>query len=246
MHGGYQKMKSKQISRFWQRDVYNLVILGSALFIVLTLIAMFTFPGGTRVDPGVRGYSFFRNFFSELGFLHTRSGTPNLVSAALFFTGLFAAGIGLVLFCLAFPQFFTSTKTARVFSLLGSFFGILSGLCFIGVAFTPADIQRGWHIFFVLWAFRLFPVAVFCYVFAIFFQPGYPKRYAWLFIGFGLLLVAYILLLEKGPKPSTVNGLIIQVTGQKIIAYASIFSILIQSLGAKREAARQAVFNQNG
>ena len=151
----------KRTGRFWQRDVFNLVILGSALFIVLTLIAMFTFPGGTRVDPGVRGYSFFRNFFSELGFLHTRSGTPNTASAALFFTGLFAAGGGLVLFCMAFPQFFTNTKTARVFSLLGSFFGILAGLCFIGVAFTPADIRSGWHIIFVLWAFRLFPAAVF-------------------------------------------------------------------------------------
>jgi len=106
------------------------------------------------------------------------------------------------------------------------------------VSFTPADIRLGWHITFVLWAFRLFPVAVFFYVIAIFSQPGYPRRYATLLIGFGLLLVAYILLLEKGPKPSTLNGLVIQVTGQKIIGYASILSILIQAIGAKKYSAR--------
>jgi len=145
-----------------------------------------------------------------------------------------------VLFFLAFPQFFKDTRTARITSLLGSFFGILSGLCFIGVACTPADIQQGCHITFVLWAFRLFPVAVFFYVLAIFFQPGYPKRYAYLLIGFGLLLVAYILLLEKGPETSTASGLVIQVTGQKIIVYASIVSILIQAVGAKRAADREA------
>jgi len=233
-------MKRAQSSDFWHGRVFNLVIIGSALFILLTLIAMFTFPGGTRVDPGVKGYSFFRNFFSELGYLHTRSGAPNTVSAALFFTGLFTAGSGLVLFFLAFPQFFTGTQAARLSSRLGSFFGVVSGLCFIGVAFTPADIRLSWHILFVLWAFRLFPVAVFFYGLAIFFQPGYPKRYAYLLIGFGVLLVAYILLLEKGPKPSTANGLIIQVTGQKIIGYASILSILIQAVGAKRVAAAKA------
>lgn len=238
-------MHREKASDFWHERVFSLVILGSGLYIGLTLIAMLTFPGGMRVDPGAKGYSFFRNFFSELGYLHTRSGAPNTVSALLFFIGLFAAGSGLVLFCLAFPQFFTSIKAARISSLLGSFFGILSGLCFIGVAFTPADIHTGWHITFVLWAFRLFPAAVFCYVFAIFFRPGYPKRYAYLLIGFGMLLVAYILLLEKGPKPSTSSGLIIQVTGQKIIAYASIFSILIQALGAKRIAAMQAYTVKN-
>jgi hypothetical protein len=214
--------------------LYNLVILGSGLFILLTLVAMFTFPGGTQVDPAARGYSFFRNFFSELGYLHTRSGEANPVSAILFFVSLLSAGSGLVLFSLIFPSLFRSTLVGRVTGFLGGFFGILSGLCFVGVAFTPADVLKDWHIFFVLWAFRLFPVGVFFFAIAIFSEPGYPKRYAFLLIGFGVLLVAYIGLLENGPSPSTPDGLIIQVTGQKVISYASILSVLLQAAGAKR------------
>jgi hypothetical protein len=214
--------------------LYNLIILGCGLFILLTLVAMFTFPGGTQLNPSARGYSFFRNFFSELGYLHTRSGEANPLSAVLFFVGLLSAGSGLVLFSLIFPSLFRSTPLGRVAGFLGRLFGILSGICFIGVAFTPADVFKDWHIFFVLWAFRLFPVAVFFFSIAIFSEPGYPRRYAYLFIGFGALLLAYIWLLENGPSPSTLNGLIIQVTGQKIISYASISSVLLQAVGAKR------------
>ena len=218
--------------------LYNLIILGCGIFILLTLVAMFTFPGGTQVNPTTRGYSFFRNFFSELGYLRTRSGEANPLSAVLFFVGLFSAGSGLVLFSSIFPLLFRSTQTGQVSGWLGRVFGILAGFCFVGVAFTPADVFKDWHIFFVLWAFRLFPVGVFFFSIAIFSEPGYPRRYACLFIGFGLLLVAYIWLLENGPSPSTLNGLIIQVTGQKVISYASILCILLQAAGAKRYAQR--------
>jgi hypothetical protein len=214
--------------------LYDLVILGSGIFIFLTLIAMFTFPGGTQLNPAARGYSFFHNFFSELGYLRTRSGEANPVSALLFFIGLLSAGSGLVLFSLIFPALFRSSIIGRVAGFLGSIFGLLSGICFIGVAFTPADVFKDWHIFFVLWAFRLFPVGVFFFAIAIFSEPGYPNKYACLLIGFGVWLVTYIWLLENGPSPSTPGGLLIQVTGQKIIGYASILSVLLQAEGAKR------------
>ena len=42
------------------------------------------------------------------------------------------------------------------------------------------------------------------------------------------------MLIFAGPRSETPQGLLIQVTGQKIIAYASIISVLIQSLGALR------------
>ena len=68
------------------------------------------------------------------------------------------------------------------------------------------------------------------YVLAIFFQPSYPNLYAYLLIDFGLPLVAYILLLEKGLEASTASGLVIQVTGQKIIVSAFIVSLLLNRL----------------
>ena len=117
-------------------------------------------------------------------------------------------------------------------SLIGSILGGLAGISFMGIAFTPADIARPGHVFFVMWAFRLFPLAVLFYVPVLFMDKSYPKVYAWVFAVFCLMLIGYYLLMTNGPSFTSPEGLVIQVVGQKGISYASILSIGIQSLGA--------------
>jgi hypothetical protein len=112
--------------------------------------------------------------------------------------------------------------------------GVLSALCFIGVAFTPADLWLAPHKEFVMWAFRLFPAAVLCYTIAMF-RVSYPRLYAYELIAFFVLLVAYMLLLEFGPDIKTYSGMVIQAVGQKIIVYASIISVMIQARGARQQ-----------
>jgi hypothetical protein len=218
----------------WQP--FSLVMIGCALFVVLTAVAMFFYPGGTYADPSASRYSFFTNFFSELGLTVTRRGEPNTISAILWFVAMAMAGAGLVLFFIAFRQFFSGSRQGSVLSGLGSVVGVFSGICFVGVAFTPADVFLGAHVRFVLWAFQAFPLAAILYAVAILREPAYPKRYAWAFLGFGALLGLYVVLLMTGPGQNTRQGLMIQATGQKVIVYASIVSIFIQAHGAKRIA----------
>jgi hypothetical protein len=68
----------------------------------------------------------------------------------------------------------------------------------------------------------------------MFVDRHYPKVYAWVFAVFCLMLIGYYLLITNGPDFTSPQGLVIQSVGQKIIAYASIISIFIQSLGAYR------------
>lgn len=226
------------MSRFWQRDVFWLVVAACVQFVLLTTMAMLCYAGGTHTEPTAPGYSFFRNFFSDLGLTRTHGGRPNTTSAVLFFIALTVAGSGLVLFFLAFPRFFTGSPLNKVLSRVGSVFGVLSGLCFIGVAFTPANLYLPVHAQFVLRAFQAFPVAVTFYVAAILCQRDYPRRFALIFALFAVLLIAYLFLLTRGPSSRTPEGLVIQATGQKIIVYASVVSILIQSLGALKVGRR--------
>jgi hypothetical protein len=142
----------------------------------------------------------------------------------------------LVLFFIAFRQFFTGSRWGRVLSGLGSAFGVFSGICFVGVGFTPANVFLGAHQRFVLWAFQAFPLAAILYAAALFREPAYPKRYAWAFLGFAALLALYVVLLMAGPGRDSREGLVIQVVGQKIIVYASLLTIFIQAHGAKRSA----------
>ena len=109
----------------------------------------------------------------------------------------------------------------------------LAGLCFIGVAMTPADMYLSTHIAFTKWAFRLFPLAALLYSVVIFRSPDFPARFGWVFLGFAVLLIGYILLLEFGPSPKSDAGLTIQVAGQKVIVYATILSVMVVAIGAR-------------
>ena len=216
----------------WGNRPFQVVMWGCGQFIVLTVIAMLVYPGGSRSNPGTTGYTFFENFFSELGFTVTRSGAPNPVAAPLFFIALTMAGLGLVFFFVVFPQFFWDQRILKTLSILGSIFGVVSGLAYVGIAFTPANLRPEPHLRFVLLAFRAFLPAVVFYLAAILLNPDYPNRYAAIYAGFAILLAAYILLITYGPGVDTAKGVMIQATGQKIIVYAAILTIFVQSWGA--------------
>jgi len=214
------------------RHLYLVIAIGCALFVVLTFVAMLTYAGGSVDNHAASGYSFTHSFLSNLGMLTALSGEPNWVSAALFFFSLSLAGFCLVIFFIIFPRLFQSSRLQRVLCLIGSIFGVLAGICFVGIAFAPADIARPAHVQFVMRAFQLFPLAVLFYVPVLFMDKRYPKAYAWVFTIFCLMLIGYYLLMTHGPSFTSSGGLVVQVVGQKVIAYASILSIGIQSLGA--------------
>ena len=228
------------ISRWGQRP-FQFTVLACLQFIVLTALAMLLYPGGSQADHTSRGYSFFGNFFSDLGLTVTASGARNIPSFVLFVVALTLAGLGLVWFFVAAPSLFWQPdavdrlrKSMRLLAVLGSLFGVISGLCFVGVAFTPANLFRGAHIGFVLTAFEAFPVAAACYALAVWLHPAYPRRYFWAYLAFTLLLAGYVGLMFSGPPPNSAEGIMVQATGQKAIAYAAIVCMLIQSYGAQR------------
>ncbi len=219
--------------RSWRQQVFSLIMIGCLLFVALTFVAMWFYPGGTFADPTASGYSFFTNFLSELGLTRTRTGQPNTVSAILWFTALTMGGAGLVLFFLAFAQFFSDSRSGKILSGIGSIFGVISGICLVGVAFTPANLYLQAHMAFMMCAFVALPVAVLCYAVAILRERGYPNQYGFVFVAFATLLVLYVVLLTARQESDSLEGLMIQATGQKVIVYATIISIFIQAHGAR-------------
>ncbi len=216
-------------STFWQKNVFHYVFIGCGLFVLLTVIAMFTYPGGLYTGEMTTHYDFFHNFFSDLGRIRVEDGRSNIASAILFFFALTIAGVGLILFFIAFRDFFKTDPAGNVLSLIGTIIGVASGLCFVGIAFAPYDLFFNIHLQLVYWAFRTFFITVSLYAYVIFRQNNYPRRYGWIFAAFAIFLAAYIGLLEFGPEASTASGLVIQATGQKIIVYVSIISAMAQS-----------------
>jgi hypothetical membrane protein len=227
---------------FWTKTAFQIVIGCILAFIALTTLAMFIYPGGTSADKTTTGYQFFTNFFSDLGRTVAHNGAPNGVASLLFTVAMISAGSGLALFFVAFARFFTRPVWMRVVSLIATAIGVFTGLCFIGVGFTPANVSGPAHGLFVLSAFTAFLVTAVLYSVVILADRGYPNRYAWPFVVFAALLAAYLYLITQRPQIADLPQVVIQATGQKIIVYASLISILLQSVAAQRVATHSASY----
>ncbi|MCL7454639.1 MAG: hypothetical protein M8467_16490 [Anaerolineae bacterium] len=236
------------IWRAWGKRPFRFGLFAAAQLIVLTVTGMLLYPGGTVADPESPGYDFFRNFFSDLGRTVSPGGEPNTASALLFFVALTVAGLGLASYFVAALQFFWQGRLLRVLGFLGAVAGLASGLSFVGVALTPANLRLGAHGWFVGMAFRTFLAAVLFHLAAILLHRLYPKVYAAVYGVFAALLAAYLWLLFEGPRPGTTAGVTIQATGQKIIVYAALLCVLVQSYGTMRlyEAQANAAENRGG
>ena len=71
--------------KFW--TVY-LIRFVSIYFIVSVFIASFLYPGGNIFDPNQVGYSFSKNYLSDLGGYMSRSGEINFLSSFIFNTSI--------------------------------------------------------------------------------------------------------------------------------------------------------------
>jgi hypothetical protein len=210
---------------------YRFVIAACAVFFVLSIAAMVLYPGGRLGDAQSAGYAFFSNFFSDLGQTHTHSGQSNLPSLVLFCCALAAVAAGMSAFFIAFTTFFARTpRFARLAVRSGAVAGCASALCFLGVAATPWNLALRAHNAFVMWAFEAFLLAVVCDIAAVLATRNVPRRFAAVFALFALVLASYIILLMLGPRLDTPAGAAIQATGQKVVVYASMLTILVQAL----------------
>ena len=73
----------------WKRWAYILSMVGCAQFIFFTFLGMIFYAGGTYKDPSIEGYSFFMNFFSDIGRTVAHSDESNLPAFVFFSLAFF-------------------------------------------------------------------------------------------------------------------------------------------------------------
>lgn len=219
----------------WRKWVYQAMMIALVGFIVLTTVAMLLYRGGNAFDKTAVSYVFTQNFFSDLGMSISYLGEPKLLTMVLFMIALGGTGLGLIGYSLASPCFFRQTAVSHWSARIGSVFGLLSGLSYIGIAFTPSNLHLEPHKLFVLTAFSGFLITAVFYTIAILFTQTYPNQYAYAYSFFAVALAFYVWFILYGPSFDTAKGALIQVTAQKLIVYTAIFSMMIQAYGAQQQ-----------
>ncbi len=131
--------------------------IGSIQFIVISIIAMFFYGGGTPWDPSAEGYTFWQNFLSDLGRTIAYNGVENTVSSPLFNFCLGMYGVTLVLFYSASFRLFST-----LLGYLITIAGIISGIGMFIIALAPDNILPDLHMQGVwIWALSLLVVSIF-------------------------------------------------------------------------------------
>ncbi len=215
-------------------DIFYIIKLprySMIIFIVLNIIAMFMYAGGNMNDYNQDGYSFVKNFFSDLGRRYSLAGESNLISCILFNLSLSIVGLTFITLFYKAKSIFLEYK---LLIFLATFFGVYSGVSYIGVALTPADLYLEAHIFFAHWAFRSLFAASILYSILIFKTDGFKNKYAYAFIVFGFMVLFYVLYSEvflDDPRLNP-NVLVKHVVAQKMVAFWILFAVYIYSVGA--------------
>lgn len=209
-------------------------VYGSIAFILMTVAAMFFYPGGSGSDPYLNGYSFWSNFFSDLGRTVTPLHEPNTISFFLFTFAMLIIGIVMVLFFVAYPVLFKKRRATYLIAKTGSLFGIAAGLFFCGVGMTPVNEVTDVHNFFASAAFVSITAALFFYMVAIIFTKDYPKIYVFFIALLLMIMTVFIYIGVTGLTFGDHHQLTVGATAQKIVAYSIILTSLIVSDGARK------------
>jgi len=210
-------------------------IIGCIQFIILTSIAMFFYKGGTYIDSSTSRYVFWYNYFSDLGRTVAHSGISNTFSFILFTVTLSLWGVFQIPFYIIFPRFFRSSKGLKKFYFAGSILGILTGIFYIGIAFTPSDITDLLHNIFVFLGFGSILLSIILYAIVIFKDNNYDNFYATVFTITAIILGTYFLILSFSPNSQTTVGLYIYVVGQKFMIYTLLICGIVQGFGAIKQ-----------
>ena len=208
----------------WREKAFIFGMIGPILYIIFTSIAMLFYAGGTMFDPNAPGYTFWANYFSDLGRTKAWSGKDNTVSMILFMIAMTVNCIASIITAIAVPYFFRENSMEKWLSIIGSFLITINGILQVGVAFTPSDIYYDEHLALDQNSGLFSLVGGILYIIVAFHNEEFPNRFAYTFI---VIIVAGVItgviyyLFGVWP-PTTTEELMLFTAGQKINTYISL------------------------
>jgi hypothetical protein len=211
---------------------FSILFWANLSFLILTFVAMIVYRGGSYHIHEAVGYNFFRNFFSDLGRVHTFVNTSNLRSQVLFCFAILLLSGGLSFFIRPFLLRLRESKSfpiAYYTALISAYF---FSIFLLGVAATPYDLFFPQHLLAVRIAFILLVPLCLSISFLVYHHEELPNRYFMLLLFDVVMLCVYIFILFKGPRIS--DSPTFQPVSQKIIVYMLSLGMLYLSAGAQK------------
>jgi hypothetical membrane protein len=211
---------------------FKLLYISCLSFLVLTMVGMIVYPGGTFMHTEYTHYYFLENFFSDLGRTQTPNGSMNLFSLICFDTALIFQAVALFVFNIQFLKEVKAKELHTVFYYIAIVCGILFPVFLYGIAITPCNLFLKAHMFCVRWGFGILVPLSLSYTILVRKHHLLPNKYGNVMQVIVLACFLYFLLIMFGPN--TRENIYIQPVAQKVIVYAMVFSLVYLTSGCMR------------
>lgn len=214
----------------------TLLLYAAVQFVVLTAIAMRVYPGGHVLDPWEKGYTFFRNFLSDLGATRTFVGHANTTSMVLFAIALGTVGLSFIGFAGAWHAFAFQKAKWRAVGIASQWCGTASGAAFVALAVTPVNRQMDAHNALVVAAFALLLGYTVC-ITAVWVKNGGGRAQLAGSVVYLLAAIAYgvVVMIAVDAGVGTRRGIGMLVVSQKVFSYASMVYVVYVTLLVRRQ-----------
>jgi hypothetical membrane protein len=224
--------------KLWS-GLFRLARAGVLAFVMLTVLSVLFYPGGTYRDHSAAGYSFFRNFLSDLGMPQSWDGRANPVGAVLFVSAEVLLAIALVAFFVGFVRLSSASHRARGWSRAAAGAAVVACAALVVASVTPANRFQTIHVEAALLVFRASFVATGLLAVAIARDGRFAPATVSVAILLPVALAAYIGVLELGPSARrSDHGLAFQATSQKVILLILLPGIAYLSTHGARAVSR--------
>ncbi len=161
-------------------------------------------------------------------------GKTNTLSALLFTVALTMVVLGLGATLVGFVRLHSRAPMPRSLACAAGVAGLVVCAALIGVALTPENRALSLHIQLVGLAFRVFPIVPLLLATASLRDESVPRRFAFVWATFALVLLGYLCLIGWGPPIETPTGLVVQVIAQKVVAVTAVAIVVYQGYQAER------------
>src|SRR3954468_23249078 len=140
--------------------IFQLSRWAACAALVLIVIAIALYPGGTHRDSRTSGYSFSQNFLSDLGMTVTHGGHANGVGARVFTASFALLALSIAACALGFVRFHSTAPQARSFAAAAGIGVLAVSAGLLGTAVAPADLSPTLHMRSAALASAIAPLAL--------------------------------------------------------------------------------------
>ena len=211
----------------------KIIIYGTLAVIACFILAIIFYAGGSYSNPSAQGYTFFGNFFSDLGMLKSDNGQNNLKSQIFFILAIFTASFVQITIFVSLKNRLASIQNQGLVNFAYKL-GLISSIIFLGIGIFPADRLDTLHDWSMLLSFIGLMICLIIFGRQLIKFDSSLRSNGWSFLLTAVIILILLVIAITENLAPTPNRTLAHIIMQKITVIDLLATILLYGVGLSR------------